>query len=519
MPIIPHSDNLLQQLDDSIAVVRKYSDNLLADPSLLHLQPRVKLSTAGPTGVFIEAVTQPGDKLAALPETLDGFSLRVRTATAQELVEGFVPLSVWEGLALETVPPIGYVPPPVSLVSLKEQQINTLICHVGPDSGWPTLQPFLEGTQSTLTVAMYEFYASHILDTVTKLGQNPSHQMDMILQVDKNDKTAEVTLRSTWKNRLTFVPASVKGPNRIFNNSYHTKVAVRDSSAFWVSSGNWSPASQPTVPPGMEKTLYSLGNREWHLLIEHKPLAEMYEKFIRYDMEQASHVPPVPAAAPTPQPDLLVPMEALFPEAAVEQPHPFLAKKMTFPGAGIRVKPLMSPDNYAQSVLDLIQGAEHSLYIQFSYINAPFNELFDQIITAISDKMNVVPKIDVKVLVSRNQKPDSAEVLLTRRDWKASMFRQQTSRMHNKGILIDGKIVVVGSNNWSSDGTQYNRDTSLVLFSEDVYRYFEEVFLFDWEHLSKPFGSGSPVVPELAPMTESTPLGMLRIPYQAWFDE
>jgi hypothetical protein len=519
MPAIPHSDNLLKQLDDSIAVVRKYSDNLLADPGLLHLQPRVTLSAAGPTGVFIEAVTQPGNKLVALPATLDGFTLRVRPATAQELVEGFVQLSSWEGIAPETVPAIGYVPPPASLVSLKEQHVNTLTCHVGPDSGWPTLQPFLEGTQRTLTLAMYEFYAPHILETVTKLGQNPSNQMDMILQVDKNDRTAEATLRSTWKNRLTFVPASVKGPNRIFNNSYHTKVAVRDSAAFWMSSGNWSPASQPTIPPGMEKTLYSLGNREWHLLIEHKPLAEMYEKFIRYDMEQANHLPPVPAAAPTPQPDLLVPMEALLPEATLEQPHPFAAKKMTFPGAGIRVKPLMSPDNYAQGVLDLIQGAEHSLYLQFSYINVPFNERFDQIIAAITDKMNAVPKIDVKVMVSRNQKPDSAEVLLTRRGWKASMFRQQTSRMHNKGILIDGKITVVGSNNWSSDGTQYNRDTSLVLFSEDVYRYFADVFLFDWTNLSKPIGSGSPVVPEVARMGETTPLGMVRIPYQAWFDE
>jgi phosphatidylserine/phosphatidylglycerophosphate/cardiolipin synthase-like enzyme len=99
------------------------------------------------------------------------------------------------------------------------------------------------------------------------------------------------------------------------------------------------------------------------------------------------------------------------------------------------------------------------------------------------------------------------------------MFRRQTSKVHNKGILIDGKIAVVGSNNWSSDGTQYNRDASLIFFSRPITQFFTEVFLFDWDNLSTAISTTPETVPVLAPERGPTPLGMVRIPWRAWFDE
>src|SRR5678815_414809 len=98
------------------------------------------------------------------------------------------------------------------------------------------------------------------------------------------------------------------------------------------------------------------------------------------------------------------------------------------------------------------------------------------------------------------------------------MFRRETSKMHNKGILVDGKIAAVGSNNWSSDGTQYNRDTTLIFFSRPITKYFTEVFMFDWDNLSTSIGSAQQAMPMIA-SEGPTPLGMVRIPWQAWFDE
>lgn len=241
----------------------------------------------------------------------------------------------------------------------------------------------------------------------------------------------------------------------------------------------------------------------------------MYEKFIRYDMEMAAQVAGQ-EAAPI-MPDLLVPESFFAPEAAVMQPHPFNPQTFGENGETVKGKPLMSPDNYAKGILELIQSAQKSLYLQFSYVNKPSGGTFDKIIDTVAEKMDA--GVDVRVIVGSNQKPANRDFLIGIRQWKRSMFRMQKTKLHNKGILVDGKIAVVGSNNWSSDGTQYNRDTSLIFYSRPIAQYYTEVFMFDWDNLTRPIGEPSEMAPLIAPETGPTPPGMVRIPWQTWFND
>jgi phosphatidylserine/phosphatidylglycerophosphate/cardiolipin synthase-like enzyme len=499
-----------------IAALTSRGDELRAIPGVVGARPGFRSSggelTEEPAIIVAVDPSRPG---VAVPAEIGGVPVETRPATAAESVNGFLPLSAWQGVVQEGAPEIGYKPPDPSIVALDEVRVHNITCHVGPDSGWSTLKTFLEGTTQSLTVAMYEFYAQHVVDTVTLLGEETDATLNMILQVSGNDRDIEEKLAESWRDRLSFTRASVSGPDRIFNNSYHTKVAVRDSSAFWLSSGNWSPLSQPLIPLGSEQVLYKKGNREWHVIVEDETLAQMFEKFIEYDISEAQAV--IPEAAGPQMPDLLIPESLMEPEAAVVQDHPFAAKTLATSGVPVRVKPLMSPDNYAVETLKLIESAERSLYLQFSYISQPSHEKFDEIITAIAGKM--ADGLDVRVLVGGSQDTEHSEILVGVRGWKRSMFRKQKSKVHNKGILVDGKIAVVGSNNWSSDGTQYNRDASLIFYSRPIARYFTEVFLFDWDNLSRSIGPTPETAPVLAPEAGPTPLGMVRIPWRAWYDE
>lgn len=57
--------------------------------------------------------------------------------------------------------------------------------------------------------------------------------------------------------------------------------------------------------------------------------------------------------------------------------------------------------------------------------------------------------------------------------------------IHNKGIIVDGKTVLVSSTNWSGDGVLRNRDAGLIIHNEEVAQCYLQVFLDDWDSRAK----------------------------------
>ena len=56
--------------------------------------------------------------------------------------------------------------------------------------------------------------------------------------------------------------------------------------------------------------------------------------------------------------------------------------------------------------------------------------------------------------------------------------------VHNKGIIADATNVLVSSQNWSTDGTLYNRDAGVIISDATAAQYFQEIFLHDWQYLA-----------------------------------
>ena len=55
---------------------------------------------------------------------------------------------------------------------------------------------------------------------------------------------------------------------------------------------------------------------------------------------------------------------------------------------------------------------------------------------------------------------------------------------HNKTIIVDGKVVMFGSHNWSNEGVKTNRDASLIFYDEEIAEYLAKVYDYDWERLA-----------------------------------
>lgn len=397
-----------------------------------------------------------------------------------------------------------------------------ILCHAGPDAGWPVLKRFLEGTRDTLTVAMYDLNASYIAKTLVDVSR--SSDLKVVLTWDSGMTGDESQIRADLKAKLgTRLDAWVvrTGGGYRFDSAYHEKVAVQDSRAFWLSSGNWSKRSQPDINPIAEPSsangMYSKGNREWHIVVEDQPLAKLFEDYIRYDRDQSEEEGTALAQeASLAMPDLFVPIEALSGDnsLALANPRPVAPKRLPAQDRPVDVQPVLCPDNYIEQITKLVESARSSLYLQYSYItysdaarDKPFQDLIDHIGT-LSHKAG----FDLRIIVGNNSAQEKVRKLVE------AGFNERTirvqSNIHNKGIIVDGRVVLVSSANWSSAGTLRNRDAGLIIYDAEVAQYYQEIFIDDWDERARSdFGQENSV--QLAREGEPTPPGMARV---RWVD-
>lgn len=400
------------------------------------------------------------------------------------------------------------------------------LCHVGPDAGWPVLKPFIEATRTTLSVAMYDFNADYIATTFIETVRG--NKLKAVLTWDDSMTAPETVIRGKLKEKLAgrLDGAIVQcGAGRRFASAYHEKVAVRDSSAFWLSSGNWSLRSQPEIDPigdpASAKGMYSRGNREWHVIVEDEALARVFEQYIKYDLGNSKEELDGAAALDQPaalrMPDLFVArLEAADDApAALAPPEPVAPKILPSSARAVRVRPLLTPDNYIDRVVALLKRARRSIYLQYAYINysdKPNDRRFTAMLGLLADLSNK-PGIDLRIIVGSNGAADKIR-LLVQAGFRETAFRTQ-GNIHNKGIIVDGKVVLVSSANWSADGVLRNRDAGLIIEDRDIAAYYEAVFLDDWNRRAKSqLADDAPVL--LAADGAETPAGMVRMSWREY---
>jgi phosphatidylserine/phosphatidylglycerophosphate/cardiolipin synthase-like enzyme len=263
-------------------------------------------------------------------------------------------------------------------------------------------------------------------------------------------------------------------------------------------------------------------NREWHVVVEHPGLARMFERFIEWDIEksrEASAPESLPAAPPA-LPELLVPAPSV--EAL---PRYFPPARMTFNSAQkLRVQPLLTPDNYSDEVLRLIESAQEKVYFQNQSIGFAKNNYADflALIDALRRKMD--DGLDVRLILRGDFGPRVMLENLVARGFDSRNIKFQ-SNCHTKGIVVDSRAVLVSSHNWTNSGTLFNRDAGLIFHNARVARYYEDIFLHDWEHLAEHIvqqEAGAPVVASLAGSAgqeEATPPGMVRVPWNVYYED
>jgi hypothetical protein len=422
-----------------------------------------------------------------------------RDAQTGGLLEIPAPAAAVQALAAK--PKLKYTPPPgASLAAVTEKM--SIRCHASPDAGWLTLKDFLTGINDQLTVGMYDFTSAHVLEAV-KDGLATRQKLALVLDhpalnrsADQSGEETQAALAERLTIREQFAWAAEARDRKvrtgIFPSAYHIKVAVKDHQSFWLSSGNWNNSNQPDIDPfdpaadrAAIDAIAKKSDRDWHVIVEHIGLAQTLEAFLQHDLEvalplQAEPAPdPVAAFAAALAPEL--PVFALMAPPNYFAPFDIVDEVVT-------VQPLLTPDsgvgNYASNILALIQSAMTRLYIQTQYIHPPrdgVDDSFRDLIGAVSAKIN--DGVDVRIILSEFEATGGWLEKLLAAGVDTAHVRIQNG-VHNKGFIIDSKVVALGSQNWSGDGVLRNRDATLIVSNARVAQYFEKIFLQDWQTLA-----------------------------------
>jgi PLD-like domain len=498
-------------------------------PGVLSVRPGYKFRNGWPVDHTPAIVVTVAEKTAAppdgrrLPVEVDGVPVDVRQASARKR-RALDPHDAWplaEAAPDSGTPPQlpGEVRPdgtPVAPAALTVQlaaakpQLTyrgpdgvalapvsgpvTVEACASPDAGWPVLKSFLATVDQTLTIGLYDWTSRHVLDWFSQ--QLPGKTVRLVLDHPAKNPTADQTdedtvgaLRQALGTELTqswaLERADPLAAAWIYPSAYHIKVAVADSRRVWLSSGNWNNSNQPDIDPVTHPADADAArdrDRDWHVVIDSPELARVFEAYLLNDLTvaEAHQQPPAEGfaeAAPAP----------VLPTATAPVFHQFFGPVRVTGRATLT--PLLTPDpgSYADHVSALIASATSRLYMQFQYIELPKagtapSPAFANLVATVVARQQA--GVDVRIVMSEFETQGYLEQLMTAGLDVARVVRIQNN-VHNKGIVVDGRTVLVSSQNWSNAGTTQNRDAGVISEQADLAGYFERIFLHDWEHLAR----------------------------------
>lgn len=88
--------------------------------------------------------------------------------------------------------------------------------------------------------------------------------------------------------------------------------------------------------------------------------------------------------------------------------------------------------------------------------------------------------VDVKIIVDEYSNKDNAYDYLKKNGVEIK-YDPENITTHSKVIIVDGKIIILGSTNWSYFSLDNNHETDIVIEDSETAEYFENYFQWLWE--------------------------------------
>ncbi len=374
------------------------------------------------------------------------------------------------------------------LENIKSYDIaDEMIAYASPDSTFAVTKRLFDSAKKSILIGIYDLTADYMRELLSN-AMARGVKVSLMLDLDGAKGENEIFEKLSELGAETVSAPSCANDNknaRYFSNS-HEKVIIIDDTWVMVQSGNYSPNSIPfnTVDGGDPETFVT-GNRDMGVAIKSKPLSKFFSDVLRSDISLALAAPESARHKP-----LVIP--TLLEAAPPKQPKNLFPSKTFSPIAPVRVTPVLSPDNYMDVIPELLRSAKKSILIEQQYIRSGQDQI-DKLLGAIPQ----IDGLDVRIILgkifgAKDVVKEEENVKNLRDNYGLKLGDNiryiDTTRLvhcHNKLIIIDGKKLLLSSQNWSNTAVSKNREAGLILEYPQMAKYFSAIFETDWETAQK----------------------------------
>ena len=349
---------------------------------------------------------------------------------------------------------------------------------IGPQNGLLELIDWIDGSQTELRIQLYQLQDSHLVQALLDaLNRGVSVQ----IMLDPGCYNCGIWGDSDMQYKNDYSYVLIEAGAEIYEFStdssdpylfLHSKVAVRDSSSIWISSGNWKSSSTPA--PGVR------GNVEWSVIIDNTQLADMVNQQINLDI----HVSELMSLNDYDQYDFYAPNS--IGGGGVQS-----AIQTTISGELITC-----PENCVNKLVEFIASAENEVLLSQQTLDVDWSYGWgdeNPIITALHDA--AIGGVSVHLIINGAYLDDDDQevVDLFNEVWNGTEGLDASAivmgedddvaKLHNKGIIVDGESVLVSSINMGSSAMNRNREMGVIIHSETITQFYLDAWHEDWNRL------------------------------------
>ncbi|WP_440949739.1 phospholipase D-like domain-containing protein [Methanosphaerula subterraneus] len=348
----------------------------------------------------------------------------------------------------------------------------TLTAFVSPDSSAGVFYDAVNGARRSIDLNVYELTDPAIgAALIAAAGRGVS--VRVLLEggpVGGISPAEKGVVRSLQEHQIpVMLLGGVSGVHARYRYD-HAKYLVIDDSAVLVTSENFKPGGFPEEGTS--------GNRGWGALVHDPRVAAYFAGVFSLDWTGVDIAP-----APTGQGG-----------AGEEASGTFQVRSPATTFSDTTVTPVLAPDT-SSLITDLIAGATRSVRIEQAYIkNTSAGTLNPFLEAAIADARRGVSvqvildsawfnvddlKDNDEMVAYINQVAVAEHLPLEAR--LADLTAQDLVKIHNKGVIVDDRRVLVSSINWNTVSPNENREAGLIIDSSEVGAYYAAVFATDWD--------------------------------------